>query len=275
MRKFVFGGSYASAVPLLLDLYPNIKRAYSFYKLKSTYTGRCCRIRRSSDNAEQDIGFVGDYVDTAAILSFVGSGNGFVTRIENQANPITGEIAYNTTAVNQPRIAVGGALETENGRLCLNFYPDGTALPPFSIDNNLNVRTAFAVSKLESLNTVNYIAWSGVAQAGGFGFGGTLTGINGVFSFDNTNLRSITGESLDRKMGVWNLQSSDMYMAENGDALVNAGTQTLFNNRNYGGRPQSNAYSRSRVELMLISDVDMSADIDNIRTILNTIYDVY
>jgi hypothetical protein len=71
-------------VIFLLDEYPNVKAAYSMRKLSSTYTGACIRVRRSSDNTEQDIGFVNDELDTTALLSFVGSNNGYVTTWYNQ-----------------------------------------------------------------------------------------------------------------------------------------------------------------------------------------------
>ena len=48
-------------------------RAYSTRRLASAYVGSAIRIRRSSDNAEQDIGFVGENLDTAAISTFVGA----------------------------------------------------------------------------------------------------------------------------------------------------------------------------------------------------------
>ena len=42
--------------------------------------GSAVRVRRSSDNSETDIGFtVNGNLDTAALLTFVGAGNGFVT----------------------------------------------------------------------------------------------------------------------------------------------------------------------------------------------------
>ena len=43
-------------------------------------TGSPLRVRRSTDNAEIDIAFtVNGNLDTAALLTFVGAGNGFVT----------------------------------------------------------------------------------------------------------------------------------------------------------------------------------------------------
>ncbi|GIV57693.1 MAG: hypothetical protein KatS3mg042_0606 [Rhodothermaceae bacterium] len=64
----------------LLDEYPDAYAAYSLRKLSSTYTGPAIRVRRSSDDAEQDIGFgADDFLDTAALTAFVGSGDGYVT----------------------------------------------------------------------------------------------------------------------------------------------------------------------------------------------------
>ncbi len=64
---------WEKASPLLLDLYPNASAAYSLRKLRNAYSGSAIKVRRSSDNAEQDIGFdVNGYLDTTALLSFVG-----------------------------------------------------------------------------------------------------------------------------------------------------------------------------------------------------------
>jgi hypothetical protein len=59
----------------LLDTYP-AARAYSLRKLSSTYTGNAIRVRRTSDDSEQDFGFVNGEVDIDSIISFVGQ-NGF------------------------------------------------------------------------------------------------------------------------------------------------------------------------------------------------------
>ena len=51
---------------------------FSTAKLSSDDTV-CIRVRRNSDNAEKDIGFMGKDLDTQTLLDFVGSGNGYVT----------------------------------------------------------------------------------------------------------------------------------------------------------------------------------------------------
>jgi len=57
---------------LLLDTYPNAAVAYSLRKLRTAYSGSAIRVRRSSDNAEQDIAFSGNDLDTTSMLDFVG-----------------------------------------------------------------------------------------------------------------------------------------------------------------------------------------------------------
>ena len=88
----------------------------------STYIGALLRVRRSSDNAEQDFGAVaapdtnGDrWLEDTALLAFVGAGNsGFVTTWYDQSG--NGRHATNATAASQPRIVNAGVLETVNGR---------------------------------------------------------------------------------------------------------------------------------------------------------------
>jgi hypothetical protein len=56
----------------LLDLFPNAAAAYSLRKLRAAYSGSAVRVRRSSDNTEQDIGFTTQgELDTTSLLSFV------------------------------------------------------------------------------------------------------------------------------------------------------------------------------------------------------------
>lgn len=89
--------------------------AYSTRRLRTAYTGPCMRVRRSTDNAEQDIGLTaaGD-LDTVALLAFVGAGDGFVTTWHDQSG--NARDAVQATAASQPRIVNAGVVETEGGR---------------------------------------------------------------------------------------------------------------------------------------------------------------
>lgn len=96
----------------LLDTYTNANIAFSMFKLRSAYSGSCLTVRRSSDNTEQDIGFVNNYLDTATLLSFVGSGDGFVVKWYNQSGNVNN--LGQTIASNQPQIVSSGSLITRN-----------------------------------------------------------------------------------------------------------------------------------------------------------------
>lgn len=106
---------------LLLDTYSGAAAAYSAARrLSSTYTGSLIRVRRSSDNAEQDIGYNGSNVlDESALTTFVGAGNGFVTTWYDQSG--NGKNLTNTTALGQPLIVVSGAVRTTNGKPHVEF----------------------------------------------------------------------------------------------------------------------------------------------------------
>lgn len=94
--------------------------AYGLRRLYALWTGAAIRVRRSSDNAVADIGFManGD-LDTVALLAFVGSGNGFVIIWYDQSG--NARNATQTTAANQPQIVSNGAIITEGGQPAINF----------------------------------------------------------------------------------------------------------------------------------------------------------
>lgn len=101
----------------LLDFYPGAAAAYSLRLLNSNYSGAAIRVRRSSDNTEQDIGFSNLVLDTAALLSFVGAGDGFVTTWYDQSE--NARNVTQTTAIKQPQIVSSGTVVTQNGKTAI------------------------------------------------------------------------------------------------------------------------------------------------------------
>ena len=126
----------------LLDTFPGATMAYSVRKLRSAYTGNALRVRRSSDNAEQDIGFVGADLDTSSLLSFVGAGNGFVTTWYDQST--SGINPVQATTTKQPKIVSSGVVETINGKPALLF--DG-------VDDFMKTPTATTTLQMYSVHT--------------------------------------------------------------------------------------------------------------------------
>ena len=113
------GGGYA----YLLDDYPSAGVAYSLRLLRSAYAGNCIEVRRSSDDATQNIGFINNVLDTASLLTFCGAGNGFVrTWYDQSGNAVN---ATQTTNGSQSRIVNAGVIETQNGLPSVRFPGSG------------------------------------------------------------------------------------------------------------------------------------------------------
>ena len=101
------------------------------------------RVRRSSDNAEQDIGFIGDSVDTTSLLSFVGANNGLVKTIYDQIGSSDGT---QSTNADQWRNVLNGTLVTSNGKPILDHYSSLTdSFYTLSSSFNLSDLTVFFV----------------------------------------------------------------------------------------------------------------------------------
>jgi hypothetical protein len=122
----------------LLDTYSGASVAYSLRRLSTSYTGNLIRVRRSSDNTEQNFGYDSNNVlDTAAILTFCGAGNGFVTTWYDQSGNANN--ATQSTAANQPQIVSSGAMLTTNGKNSMSF--DGSN-DGFILANVINISTS-------------------------------------------------------------------------------------------------------------------------------------
>ena len=108
---------------LLLDTYTGAAAAYSLRRLSGSYTGSSIEVRRASDNATLDIGFVNNELDTATLSTFCSGTNGYVTTWYDQSG--NGNDAEQTTAASQPKIydSSSGVI-LENGKPTAKF--DGT-----------------------------------------------------------------------------------------------------------------------------------------------------
>ena len=129
---------------LLLNNYPGAAAAYSLRKLDYTYTGAAIRVRRSSDNAEQNIGFVNNNLDTASLLAFCGAGSGFVTTWYDQSGNARNAVQETTT--NQPTIVALGVLQVVNDKASIKFISSSfTRLTLSGILSGNQQRTQIAV----------------------------------------------------------------------------------------------------------------------------------
>ena len=140
----------------LLDTYPGAAAAYSVRLLDSTYTGDCIRVRRASDNTEQDIGFDGNGdLDTGALASFCAGTNGFVKTWYDQSG--NGNDATQATTANQPKVydsVTGVVLENALAAMSIN----GSVFQRLAITNPLTGQpaTVFCVYKASTTTSFPY-----------------------------------------------------------------------------------------------------------------------
>jgi hypothetical protein len=155
----------------LLDTYSGAAVGYSLRKLRSAYTGNSIRVRRSSDNAEQDFGFVANVLDTASLLTFCGAGNGFVTTWYDQSGNANN--ATQSTVARQAQIVSSGAVITDpNTTKISTTWTDDC----YVITNGINPNTRYlSMGVLNRTSSGNIITSIGVAA--------TFGGVNGQQPF--------------------------------------------------------------------------------------------
>lgn len=94
---------------------------FSIRRLNPNYTGFCMKVRRSTDNAITDIGFVNNIVDVQALQTFSQGGNVYVNLMYSQLQSSRFSIIANITANEQPLIVENGNVILFNNRPAIKF----------------------------------------------------------------------------------------------------------------------------------------------------------
>jgi hypothetical protein len=191
-------------VYLLLDLYPSAAAAYSVRKLRSAYTGSAIRVRRSSDNTEQDIGFSDGNLDTSALTTFVGANDGFVTTFYDQSG--NARNATQATAANQPQIVVSGSVLTQGSKPIMKFTSSSQRLntPSFSLSaNRTYVMTLYNVTNA----LASYKVYLGAVANGADNL---INGFIGTFASSNI-IRSWVGSGASNNAVGVNATANNAY----------------------------------------------------------------
>ena len=218
-----------------LDLVSGAAFAVGMTRLRDGYTGNAFRLRRSSDNAEQDIGFLanGD-LDTSAITTFLGGSNGFlVTWYGQSGNSIN---VTQATAANQPQYSATAI----NGRP--GFIFDGVndiliSSGTYDIGKNVTGMTHFfshvyggsntgrLVSYSHGGSATDYRAFIGAGGNSNLGFGiRRLDADTAVFPFSATN--SYTASTPYISTLVSNYSGGNVSSWRNGTQLMNGTSAT-------------------------------------------------
>ena len=259
----------------LLDSYPGAAAAYSVRLLKSDYTGSAIRVRRSSDNAEQNIGFTAlGNLDTTSLTTFCSGTNGFVTTWYDQSG--SGNNATQTSASSQPQIVSSGSVINVNSKPSL--LTDGTndAFTLTSISTNSTNYTLFNVGK-RSAASVKYIGMAG----------GTSPGQGHLFWSDNNYYF---------QKGIGILSSTSTYATANQQIMSGVDLQSTANNTQYvNGSVIASSYSaftltRSYDRLFQLETTnfssgntqeiiiwlsDQTSNLSGINTNINSYYGIY
>lgn len=126
----------------------NLKNFYGLRKGRDAYGGACVNVRRVSDNATQDIGFVSGYFDSAAYASFIGASTGRVVTFYDQ---IGSKNVTQATAAQQPEL-----LQRSSGKWVIRFNSAASQ----ALENN----TAFGTYTNISVN----VLWAAPSSLAGF-----------------------------------------------------------------------------------------------------------
>ena len=168
-----------------------VSRAFGLRRLSACYTGNAITLRRSSDNATTDIGFLpSGHIDTSSILSFIGTSNGLVTQWYNQTG-ISGEenlITFSDQFDN-------GVWAKNNFILTANgiFAPDGTPTADYLYEIANTASRSVSQSFTQVVAGTNY-TFSVYVRSNGRDWVqlGTGSGFNSTNYFVNFNLQTGT-----------------------------------------------------------------------------------
>ena len=270
-RRYIYFGSFASAT-WFSDDYGMPTSAYSVRKLTPNATN-CIRVRRSSDNAEQDIGFVlntpNALIDTTALLSFVGANNGFVVTWYDQST--TGHNFTQSTGSLQPQIVSSGSVVT------LNSVPSISMSALQFWEKTLFTNKLLDIYLVRESTNTTYVKFTGVNLSGGgydyVGQSGSSTtslyqqyGTPTLYANKNLFTGTTRGEVFTLLNGI------KIETQENGNIGVPGNLWTYFRFGFYGS--QTLGFSGKASELIFF-DTSKSSSRDNIVDNQNAIYNVF
>ena len=189
--------------------------AWSLRKLSSVHT-YAIRVRRSSDNAEQDIGFANGVLDTSSLLTFCGAGSGYIVKKYDATGNNRDWIEETTTR--QTRIVNSGVVDATGG---------------FSAERHLTgVTCGLSNAALDDQSVIDYYSVWSVSTEDGSSIPYGSKGNSGVYWFvmqsgAGTSPSSGAGSPTAWKNGaeIASPTRADLYTAFAGSGIVIARSQ--------------------------------------------------
>jgi len=270
-----------SASNLLLDVYPTAVTAFSLRKLRDAYSGNSIKVRRSSDNTEQNIGFVGTSLDTVSLLSFVGAGSGFVSTFYDQSG--NSNNAVQTTLVSQPRIVNSGVLETEGGQPCMFFdglndcfivtnFTVNTYISLYAVSKNTVAKPFFVEHSANANSTSGFWIYGATNSTWLFNRSGLANNAIGIAGWAGATRVILT---LSYNTIRQNYYKNGVQQINNGVGNTLRADSALTTTLNICSRNQTGVFSEGQLQELVIYNDTTSANQSGIETNINNYYSIF
>ena len=266
---FGFMAGEVASASYLLDDYGSATVAYSLRKLSSSSTN-AIRVRRSSDNTEQDIGFVGEDLDTTALTTFTGAGEGYITKWYDQSGNSNDAIQATTSA--QPLIVSGGTVESVNSKSAINF--NGTS-DYFDLTSAIATSTTTAWSWVAERSTTG-IKQSTLAQTvSNTPYSPYWFSDNGIYYAPTNGSGNGINNSSTGQFHLFNdAVSLSFILTLNGSSIGSNSYSFVTTNYTTLGRRQAE-YTIGKYQELILWDSDESSNQTGIESNINTYYSIY
>ena len=228
-----------SYVPLL-DTYSGASAAYSLQKLRTAYTGYAIRVRRSSDNTSQDIGFNSNgTLDTTSLLSFVGANNGFVSIWYDQSGN-----AYNfeqSTLDYQPTIVSSGSLLIKNSKPTVVFdgLSDYMSIPSSLSSFSFLHKTGNSFISVVGYNRIineGFILCNNNGTSANIGYFLTTLLTSDIRNFTTNGVAGLSNATVSNQTNTAPLTANSLFLindvTDNGNATASNRSKIYVNNGN-------------------------------------------
>jgi len=252
----------------LLASYPGAAAAYSLRLLDTNYTGSAIRVRRASDNAEQDIGFDGNGdLDTSSLATFCSGTDGFVKVWYDQAGS---NDATQTTTGDQPKIYDNGTgvVTLDSGRPAIDMQPQTTLLTSATLQSPY---TALAVMNRSGGSVFNLFS-SYTFTIPIYVFGGEYRIFDGVNVYGVTPSSAINGDYV--RVDVYD------YSVPSGEIRLNSISNSFTPLQNYTApnlsiTRKSNEGGEVTSEIIWYNSNQGATNVAGIETNINDYYSIY
>jgi hypothetical protein len=260
----------------LLDSYTaDIASGYGLALLFSSHTGSAIRVRRASDNTEQDIGFNGVDLDTAALTTFCTGTDGFVRTWYDQSASAAN--LTQTVSADQFKIydsSTGVLLENLLPSFHRNASSSGFLNSSQTFSPAVAQRTIFAVTKHDTTRAeivTGSSQW--LMNINGPDGAGTVNATSVFNGSAYVNSSGVTGQTI--RTAFFDSAGDEKVWANGGNLATGAGgTNTMSTVGRVGG--QSSAFRCiQRMQCVVIYKTDKQSDRAAIESALNDYFNVY